>query len=51
MRLVDAERGAEALGERGLAGAEVAGEQDEVAGPGQLGERRGEQLGLGRRTS
>ena len=45
--LGDAERGAEALGERGLARAEVAGEQHDVAGPGELGERRGEQLGLG----
>ena len=37
---VDAERRAEALGERGLAGAELAGEQHEVAGDGRASATR-----------
>ena len=46
MGSVDAERRAEALGERGLAGPEVAGQQEQVAGSGQLGQRGGQRLGL-----
>ena len=38
--------GAEALDERGLAGAELAGQQDEVAGAAELGERGGQRAGL-----
>ncbi len=37
---------AEALGERRLAGAELTGQQDQVAGSGQLGQRGGQRLGL-----
>ena len=44
--LDDAERRAEALGERGLAGPEVAGEQDQVARAGELGERGRHRLGV-----
>jgi hypothetical protein len=44
-----AEAGADPLGERGLAGAERAGENDEVAGPQQLGEPAAERLGVGDR--
>ena len=46
----DAERHAEPLGERGLAGTHLAREHDDVAGAGQLGDHRGDRMRVGDRT-
>ena len=49
-RLLDPELPARAPHERRLAGAELAADEDDVAGPQQPCERRAERLGLGAPT-
>ena len=50
-RFGDSERSAEPLGERGLAGAHLTGQHDQIAGRARAAERVGDRMGLDERAN